>query len=602
MSVGGQARPWVVRIEGQRLQTYLFTVPRLRAMLGANALLGHTLRYELPNLALAAGSLGLPYTAAGSGATGRGLDDPLDAALRQWGTSPGGAPLSDADDPATQYGAGVLSRDGGHVHVAFKDDVAAGAFAATARTYLAERLPGLRFNVRVYDGLGKEVLSEGGATAAVQLADLPVFQVCTASGIGPAAYSERDRFLSSAVADREDAGQSFQAGTGAFRDLVSLLRPELPGYADPARAPQDLEELAGGGGYLALIHVDGNRVGQRVSELKDSARRVDWLAREAAVEAFFHRMRVAVRAALVGALQKVFPDSDLARGEKLRYQLLMLGGDDLLLLCQPVYALRFVVEYARRLATQPLPGPEGEAARPLSVGVGVVIAPHSLPFHRLHQLAEGLTASAKRAYLQTRDNDEKRPPERSVVDWAVLTTSWGLEPDVQRRAYERVDYPTGDGRRECLALTGRPYFVLEDPGTPGRSLARLLEEAQLVSAAYAAREARAARSQLKQLARDVAGGRLWADLRYREVCRRLPEAIRGVFLGRPGPDPQRPCAQGSVWLEADADRYVTHVRDLVEIVELGYLGRGKHGQRGGAGTASPQKAVALNDEPTGGGA
>lgn len=40
-----------VHIEFQRVQTWIFAVPRLRAMVGANTLLGETLRVELPQLA-----------------------------------------------------------------------------------------------------------------------------------------------------------------------------------------------------------------------------------------------------------------------------------------------------------------------------------------------------------------------------------------------------------------------------------------------------------------------------------------------------------------------------------------------------------------------
>jgi hypothetical protein len=40
-----------VHIELTRVQTWLFAVPRLRAMVGANALLGKILRDELPELA-----------------------------------------------------------------------------------------------------------------------------------------------------------------------------------------------------------------------------------------------------------------------------------------------------------------------------------------------------------------------------------------------------------------------------------------------------------------------------------------------------------------------------------------------------------------------
>ncbi|RKZ90942.1 MAG: hypothetical protein DRR19_08595 [Candidatus Parabeggiatoa sp. nov. 1] len=41
----------VVQIEFLRIQTFLFAVPRLRDMIGANVLLGETMRVKLPRLA-----------------------------------------------------------------------------------------------------------------------------------------------------------------------------------------------------------------------------------------------------------------------------------------------------------------------------------------------------------------------------------------------------------------------------------------------------------------------------------------------------------------------------------------------------------------------
>ena len=87
-----------VHIELQRVQTWLFAVPRLRAMVGANALLGETLRVALPNLAR---ETGRPWTLAPSAEAYPGADanDPLKA----------------HDDPAGDSKDGILARDGGHL-------------------------------------------------------------------------------------------------------------------------------------------------------------------------------------------------------------------------------------------------------------------------------------------------------------------------------------------------------------------------------------------------------------------------------------------------------------------------------------------------------
>ena len=40
-------QPWLVKLEFQRVQTYLFAVPDLKSMVGANTLLGEVLRGSL---------------------------------------------------------------------------------------------------------------------------------------------------------------------------------------------------------------------------------------------------------------------------------------------------------------------------------------------------------------------------------------------------------------------------------------------------------------------------------------------------------------------------------------------------------------------------
>src|SRR5882757_5987072 len=86
-----------VHIELSRVQTWLFAVPRLRAMVGANALLGETLRVALPKLARE---------------TGRGWI--LAPSNEAYPCADGNDPLRDHDDPAADAKAGIFSRDGGH--------------------------------------------------------------------------------------------------------------------------------------------------------------------------------------------------------------------------------------------------------------------------------------------------------------------------------------------------------------------------------------------------------------------------------------------------------------------------------------------------------
>src|SRR5690606_23945821 len=109
----------------------------------------------------------------------------------------------------------------------------------------------------------------------------------------------------------------------------------------------------------------------------------------------------------------------------------MPGGDDPLMGTRAETALPFVVELCGELKA--LQDNVGATDFKLTLGVGVVIAKHTIPIHRLHEVAEQLASSAKRRYRGL-DADKKC----SVVDWAVFTTAWVDDPaEVRRRNWLR---------------------------------------------------------------------------------------------------------------------------------------------------------------------
>jgi hypothetical protein len=119
-----------VHIEFQRVQTWLFAVPRLRALVGANALLGEVLRVRLPDLARHPRQGVWQQTPVADGYPSAAPDDPL----------------ASEDAPAADAQSGILARDGGHFEAVF----ASGAedFAKAAISFLRQELPGLGFRIR----------------------------------------------------------------------------------------------------------------------------------------------------------------------------------------------------------------------------------------------------------------------------------------------------------------------------------------------------------------------------------------------------------------------------------------------------------------------
>lgn len=116
-----------VHIELQRVQTWLFAVPRLRAMVGANTLLGEMLRMKLPELARRGGNKWQLKPLTGSYPAADTTD-----------------PLQQHDDPSADARDGILSRDGGHFEAQFEHG--ADEFARAAAELLRRRATGFAFS------------------------------------------------------------------------------------------------------------------------------------------------------------------------------------------------------------------------------------------------------------------------------------------------------------------------------------------------------------------------------------------------------------------------------------------------------------------------
>jgi len=483
-----------VHIKFQRVQTWLFAVPRLRAMVGANTLLGETLRVKLPELArqgrrwqLAPGHG--PFPAA----------DPHD-------------PLKEHDDPAADAREGILSRDGGHFEAQF--ETGAEAFADAAGELLRRELPGLRFRILVdrnpVESYHAHLSTELSVLAPCEWTGRGLASEIVLQGKEPAAVS-RD------VAARYEAAKRTQEDRA--RDLASLLVKKTK--LAKLKRPQELEDLVGSS-YLALIHTDGNGVGSGAGKSDGDRAR------------FFHRNRVVLRRALLQAIDAHCPDTGRAPLIPL-----MLGGDDLLIVCRAEIALPFVVTLCEVLAALQR---EDDGGFELTLGAGVVIAKHTIPIYRLHEVAEQLAGSAKRRFRGLKDAGAKG---RSVVDWAVYTTTWVDDPaEVRRREWLR-----GQGQ-DLRVLSQRPMDVL------GEGLGTLQG---LIKAAKALENA--PRSQLRYLVDQLPRGRALSELAFAELAKEARGALEQAGVKAPW----RRAANGGPWL--------TELLDLVEVVEIPRLGR-----------------------------
>jgi len=552
-----------VNIEFLRVQTFLFAVPRLRNMVGANVLLGEMIRLRLPQLL--AGKL--PKNDNNPFVTHKPkwppslnfkapcldpLDDPL-AAVQD----------KDKDKPADLYQRGILRRDGGHFSALFNDKKEAETFKKAANNLLLQELPGLRFEISLNE-FGDETKNKS-ITINQQLVELPQIQVCQVSGNGPAAHEDKTKEDSETVYISESAYQAKEKGwhfsktlrgdTPEYkrtRDMVSMISRTLPSL--DLEEPPDFQSLSGTD-YMAVIHADGNSIGLRYKGYKKTQIPKDLsdLHQEMYGEQFYYSMRVAVRAALKQAIDKTFADF---KGSQYRpYQILMLGGDDLLMICRARHAFDFSIEYAKALQDKPLAD-----GHPLTVGIGMVIASPSLPFYHLHHLAESLASSAKQLFRSQPDAQKT-----SVIDWIVSTQAWVDDPIALRRQKSLVHYQV-DNQQETLRLNNRPYQIL---GNDLNALEGLWKQAKELETKISGQKA--ARSQLRQLVFELKQGRLWADLAALGLPNKTQKALMDIGVLN---------NDISLWKTKEgSDYYHTALADLMELYEIHNLQREDQGRK-----------------------
>lgn len=482
-------------------------------MVGANALLAKVLRKDLRNMAIE-----------------HGATPPYGAVFPQVNVTHD--PLFDKDDPPKDLEVGILSRDGGHFQAYFRDDTAAGAFAREARQYIVNTLPGLLFDIYVGDQPEER---EVESSAPVML---PIFQVCQVTGRGSASaligHPKEQEWASLEAITRIQEGELAAEAQRESRendyDIVSLLQKRLS--MPNMRAPQDLEELCGNE-YLAVIHADGNGIGSRVPGTYKGD-----FSKQLEAQAFFRTSRAANRAAVSKAIEVTFHNNEPVRP----YQILMLGGDDLLLVCRASFALPFLVKYAEELQNYAL-----YDGQPLTIGAGVAIARPTVPFYRLHQIAEDLASSAKRLYRGLAKEEKT-----SVADWAVFSSSWSND-SIDVRIHESLVAVDG----WTLVLSGRPLPILGD-GLD--CMTGLVSRAKKLNDCV--KKGTAARSQLRALAEELAKGWFSGKAAFFGMAPETMKALKDVGIEEP-------------WQEhSDEEKWaLSRIPDLVEVFEIGRLGR-----------------------------
>jgi hypothetical protein len=140
---------------------------------------------------------------------------------------------------------------------------------------------------------------------------------------------------------------------------------------------------------------------------------------------------------------------------------LILGGDDLTVICDGQYALKFTYDFLTDFESQTSQKPIiKEIARNafgverLGICAGIAIIKPHYPFHQAYELAEHLLKSAKQVKKQVVQDDGRQYP-CSALDFHIVYDSTSTDLDMIRD--ERL---TADGKK--TKLCAKPYVVTEN--------------------------------------------------------------------------------------------------------------------------------------------
>lgn len=315
-------------------------------------------------------------------------------------------------------------------------------------------------------------------TAQLPMVGLGITEECPSTG-AVATHPVRDpdsRLVSREVAAKVN-GRLQKIAKRRLRNLLDL--DESIEFSD------DLDHLgrkSGEQSYIAVVHIDGNEVGQRIKHfvsraktnrqaierMRDSSEVIEQSSTEA-----FKEMFAQLRPNQDMGLKEILPALRSSRFDKQAepkyipfyrdetgqkydgkpcwpFRPLVLGGDDVTFVCNGQLGLSLTAIFVKAFAEHTASGfaalGTGESD-PGSIcsGAGIAIVKTHYPFRRAYDLSESLTRSAKR-FLR----EKRKIGDSSALDWHV--TSTGLSGSLETIHAREYSVPEGDLRMRPLWL------------------------------------------------------------------------------------------------------------------------------------------------------
>jgi len=264
-----------------------------------------------------------------------------------------------------------------------------------------------------------------------------------------------------------EALAKLKAEPKAFDRMKNLI--QFKGFDQPPRDFDQLGQSPGEKSYIAVIHTDGNRMGERVAEISnrhDNAGEGN-RAYITAMRAFSVSVQEAATRALqstvdllidnIDSITQSIKDVIKITGKRLPFRPIVFGGDDVTFVCDGRIGLDLTAHYLAHFSNQKLSDEENAHCR-----AGVAVVHTHFPFSRAYAFAEELCQSSKamikahQPVSMAEPVGKTKPVGMTAMDWHFATS--GIIHSLEET--RETEYLTSSG---CLLM--RPVALSQEVKT-----------------------------------------------------------------------------------------------------------------------------------------
>lgn len=236
-------------------------------------------------------------------------------------------------------------------------------------------------------------------------------------------------------------GEAYDIASWKKREVVNLHWRNLEkkfGVEKPFQC--NMEKLAGKDNFVAVIHADGNSLGKTLMKLKDSPDYGEkWCE-------FSQELDKATTCAAKRSYDEVFNQAQD------KFRAIILGGDDLTVVCAAEYAIDFTKKYLEYFKDECKK--RHDVLGPLTACAGIAFIKTNFPFYYGVELAEMLCAASKK--------EAKAHSENPVPSSFLFAKELGSFVDESFAAFTARNLTIQTEQDDVLSLVYGPYKTARD--------------------------------------------------------------------------------------------------------------------------------------------